>query len=73
VRLCSPALLRVPGSAALSQRHGIFSLGRATSVGSFNTLTVVKPAVAAGTQRLTVTNPDGETISLDAAFLANSA
>lgn len=36
-----------------------------------NTLTVVTPAVAAGSQRVTITNPDGETISWDAAFLAN--
>ncbi len=36
-----------------------------------NTLMVVTPAVAAGAQRVSITNPDGETISLDAAFLAN--
>jgi IPT/TIG domain-containing protein len=36
-----------------------------------NTLTVTTPALPAGTQRLTITNPDGETISGDAASLAN--
>ena len=36
-----------------------------------NTLTVVTPALPPGAQRLTITNPDGETISLDAAFTAN--
>jgi hypothetical protein len=34
-------------------------------------LTVVTPAAAAGTPRATLRNPDGETISFDAAFLAN--
>ncbi len=36
-----------------------------------NTLTVVTPAVTAGAQRVTITNPDGETVSLDAAYIAN--
>jgi hypothetical protein len=36
-----------------------------------NTLTVATPALAAGAQRVTITNPDGETVSWDAAFLAN--
>ena len=36
-----------------------------------NTLTVVSPAVAAGPQQLTLTNATGETVSLDAAVIAN--
>lgn len=36
-----------------------------------NTLTVVTPALSAGAQRVSITNPDGETVSLDAAFTAN--
>jgi hypothetical protein len=36
-----------------------------------NTLTVLTPGLAVGTQRVSITNPDGETISLDAAFTAN--
>ena len=36
-----------------------------------NTLTVVTPAMTSGAQRVSVTNPDGETVSLDAAFIAN--
>jgi hypothetical protein len=36
-----------------------------------NTLLVNTPAVSSGTQRISVTNPDGETVSLDAAFTAN--
>jgi hypothetical protein len=33
-----------------------------------DTLTLVTPALAAGAQQLVLTNPDGETVSLDAAF-----
>ncbi|MGC2816102.1 MAG: IPT/TIG domain-containing protein, partial [Candidatus Acidiferrum sp.] len=36
-----------------------------------NTLTVVTPVLAVGTQRVTITNPDGEAVSLDAAFMTN--
>jgi IPT/TIG domain len=36
-----------------------------------NTLTLVTPAVTAGPQQLLLTNPDGETSSLDAAYIAN--
>ncbi len=36
-----------------------------------NTLTIVTPAVNAGAQRVTITNPDGETVSLDDAYTAN--
>ena len=35
-----------------------------------NTLTLATPALAAGTQQLVLTNPDGESASLDAAFIA---
>jgi hypothetical protein len=35
-----------------------------------NTLTIVTPAITKGPQQLVVTNPDGETASRDAAFLA---
>jgi hypothetical protein len=36
-----------------------------------STITISTPAVSAGPQRLTLTNPSGETTSLDAAFTAN--
>jgi hypothetical protein len=36
-----------------------------------NTLTVVVPSVSAGAQQIVLTNPDGESVSLDAAFTAN--
>jgi hypothetical protein len=35
-----------------------------------NTLTFAAPALPAGGQQLVLTNPDGESVSLDAAFLA---
>lgn len=36
-----------------------------------NTLTVTTPPLSSGTQRVTITNPDGGTVSLDAAFTAH--
>ena len=36
-----------------------------------NTLSVVVPALSLGAQQVTLTNPDGETVSLDAALIAN--
>jgi hypothetical protein len=35
-----------------------------------NTLTLTTPATNTGPQQLVLTNPDGESVSLDAAFLA---
>jgi hypothetical protein len=43
----------------------------ATSVKDMNTVTVVAPALSPGTQQVVITNPDGESVSLDAAFTAN--
>ena len=36
-----------------------------------NTLTAVVPSVSPGAQQIVLTNPDGESVSLDAAFAAN--
>ena len=36
-----------------------------------NTLTFTTPSLAAGAQQLVVTNPNGESVTLDAAFIAN--
>jgi len=36
-----------------------------------NTLALTTPATSSGAQQLTLTNPDGETVSLDAAFQSN--
>jgi IPT/TIG domain len=38
-----------------------------------NTLTFTSPALTSGAQQLVLTNPDGETVSLDDAFLANNS
>jgi len=35
-----------------------------------NTLTLTTPSMSAGPQQLTLTNQDGESVSLDAAFSA---
>ena len=76
----TPANGPVSGGATLTIRGSGFQTGTTVTIGGkaatiafkdMNTLTVVTPALAAGTQRVTITNPDGETISLDAAFLAN--
>jgi hypothetical protein len=47
--------------------------GKAASVTfkESNTLLVVTPARTLGPQQITLTNPDGETVSLDAALFAN--
>jgi IPT/TIG domain len=42
----------------------------AASFKDMNTLSFVAPALPEGPQRLVLTNPDGETVSLDAAFIA---
>jgi len=36
-----------------------------------STLSVVVPSLTPGSQQITITNPDGETVSLDASFTAN--
>jgi IPT/TIG domain len=36
-----------------------------------NTLLVVTPSLTPGSQQIIIANPDGETVSLDAAFIAN--
>jgi len=42
------------------------------SLKDMNMLTLTTPAMSAGPQQLVLTNPDGESVSLDAAFLAQS-
>jgi hypothetical protein len=40
------------------------------SLADMNTVVLTTPAVAAGPPQLVLTNPDGETVSLDEAFTA---
>jgi hypothetical protein len=77
----TPATVAASGGATLTIRGSGFQSAttltiNGKSVGvSFkdaNTLLVVTTSLTAGPQHLTITNPDGESVSLDAAFTANS-
>lgn len=68
------------GGTQILLRGSGFQNGTAVSIGGksaavtfqdMNTLLITTPAVSSGAQRLIVTNPDGESVSLDAAFVAN--
>jgi hypothetical protein len=76
----TPANGPADGGTTLTIRGSGFQTGTTVTIGGksatvtfkdMNTLTAVTPALATGAQRLTITNPDGETISLDAAYTAN--
>jgi hypothetical protein len=76
----TPAQGPAAGGTTLTIRGSGFVSGATATIGgktaslSFkdrNTLTVVTPALTPGAQRLTITNPDGESISIDALFTAN--
>ena len=76
----TPANGPAAGGTTLTVRGSGFQTGTTVTVGGksatitfkdMNTLTVVTPALTTGAQRVTITNPDGETISLDAAYAAN--
>jgi DNA-binding beta-propeller fold protein YncE len=76
----TPSTVSATGGATVTIRGSGFQSattvtvnGRSASV-SFkdsNTLLVVTPALTPGPQQITLTNPDGETASLDAAVIAN--
>ncbi len=76
----TPSTVSATGGATVTIRGSGFQSattvtinGKSASV-SFkdsNTLLVVTPALAPGPQQITLTNPDGETASLDAAVIAN--
>lgn len=70
----------VAGGITLTIRGSGFQSGTTAAIGGksatvtfidMNTLAVVTPALRAGAQRVTITNPDGESVSLDAAYTAN--
>ena len=75
-----PSAVSAVGGAALTIRGSGFVNrvaltinGKATTV-TFkdgNTLSVTVPTLTTGPQRITITNPDGESVSLDAAITAN--
>jgi hypothetical protein len=76
----SPVSGPAAGGTSITIRGSGFQTGIQGTIGGktaavtfkdMNTLTMVTPALRAGSQRIVLTNPDGETVSLDAAFLAN--
>jgi hypothetical protein len=76
----SPLTVSASGGATVTLRGSGFQSATAVSINgkpasvsfkSANMLTVVSPNVTPGPQRITITNPDGETIALEAALTAN--
>ena len=76
----TPANGPVTGGTAVTVRGSGFQTGTTATIGGnkasvtfkdMNTLIAVTPAVTPGPQQLVLTNPDGETVALDAAFTAN--
>jgi IPT/TIG domain len=59
------------GGTTIALRGSGFQSGATVTFVDVNTLTVVTPPVTASAQRVTGTSPDGETVSWDAAFIAN--
>ncbi len=76
----SPASAPASGGTTLTIRGSGFQSGAtvtisgksaATNFVDINTLTVTTPPLTAGPQQIIVTNPDGDSYALDAAFTAN--
>lgn len=75
----SPVSGAAAGGASVTVRGSGFQNGIKAALGGksasvtltdMNTLTLTTPAMSAGPQQLVLTNPDGENVSLDAAYLA---
>jgi len=76
----SPSSTSVAGGATLTIRGSGFQSVSAVAINGkaatvtfkdVNTLSIVTPALSAGPQQITITNPNGEKVSLDAALTAN--
>ncbi len=76
----APATVAASGGATLTIRGSGFQSGSTVTINGkstsvtfkdANTLSVATPSLTPGSQQITITNPDGETVSLDAAFLAS--
>jgi hypothetical protein len=76
----SPASALAAGGTTLTIRGSGFQSGATVTIGGksaaamfvdMNTLTVTTPPLAAGPQQILITNPNGDSYSLDAAFTAN--
>jgi IPT/TIG domain len=75
----NPASGSAAGGTTVTLRGSGFQSGITASFGGksvvvtftdVNALTISTPQVSSGPQQLVLTNPDGESVSLDAAFLA---
>jgi large repetitive protein len=76
----SPASASAAGGTILTIRGSGFQSGAAVTIGGktatvnlkdMNTLTLTTPALSIGPQQITITNPDGETVTLDAAIMVD--
>jgi len=76
----SPASGPVSGGTTLTLRGSGFQSGAFATIGGksaatafvdINTLTVTTPSLTAGPQQILITNPNGDSYALDAAFTAN--
>lgn len=76
----SPANGPAAGGTQVTIRGSGFQNGATATIGGkfavvtfkdMNTLIVTTPALTVGAQRVVITNPDGESVALDAAFVAN--
>jgi hypothetical protein len=76
----APSSGAASGGVSLTVRGSGFQAGTSVTLGGkpatvvfkdSGTLTVTTPALPSGPQQILITNPDGETVSLDAAFTAN--
>jgi IPT/TIG domain len=75
----SPAVGAAGGGTSATLRGSGFVTGTTVTIGGkavtaaykdMNTLQLTMPAMNAGAQRIVLTNPDGESVGLDAAYLA---
>ena len=76
----TPSAVPASGGAVLTVRGSAFQSGASVTIGGksasvtvkdASTLTVTVPPLLAGPQRITITNPDGASATLDDALLAN--
>jgi hypothetical protein len=76
----TPSTVAASGGAIVTIRGSGFQSGTSVTINGktaratfkdVNTLAVVVPALTAGSPQITITNPDGESVSLDAALMAN--